>query len=128
MRLLSFTCKEILPHRGYNQKRSFERASAPPWPGAHRGPPLNSPISMPLFVLGINHNSAPLEVREKLAFPSERQGEALERLAGQPGVAEAVLVSTCNRTEVYCRAEDVASVREWLPGGAGRAGLSLHTD
>jgi glutamyl-tRNA reductase len=69
---------------------------------------------MALHVLGINHRSAPLEVREKLAFPSEAQGEALADLAAQPGVAEAVLVSTCNRTEVYCRADDEAAIRTWL--------------
>ena len=80
---------------------------------------------MPLHVIGINHHSAPLEVREKLAFPPEHQAEALADLAVQPGVTEAVLVSTCNRTEVYCRAEDVARVRTWLATHAARSGLSL---
>jgi glutamyl-tRNA reductase len=47
---------------------------------------------MALLILGINHHSAPLEVREKLAFAQERQAEALADLAAQPGVAEAVLV------------------------------------
>lgn len=81
---------------------------------------------MPLHVLGINHHSAPLELREKLAFPQEHQGEALADLASQPGVAEAVLVSTCNRTEVYCRADDERSVRGWLASHADRAGVSLE--
>ncbi len=80
---------------------------------------------MALHVLGINHHSAPLELREKLAFPQEHQGEALADLAAQPGVAEAVLVSTCNRTEVYCRADDEQSVRAWLAVQADRAGVSL---
>jgi glutamyl-tRNA reductase len=80
---------------------------------------------MTLHVLGINHHSAPLEVREKLAFATERQGEALAALAAQPGVAEAVLVSTCNRTEVYCRSDDVAAAITWLKAEAARAGLSL---
>jgi glutamyl-tRNA reductase len=80
---------------------------------------------MSFYVLGINHRSAPLEVREKLAFAPERQSDALSDLASQPGVAEAVLVSTCNRTEVYCRADDVASARAWLVGEAAKAGLSL---
>src|SRR5512147_3168173 len=89
---------------------------------------------MPLHVLGINHRSAPLEVREKLAFPPERQGEALADLAAQPGVSEAVLVSTCNRTEVYCRAEEVATVRGWLAREAAKSGVAIepilyaHTD
>ena len=80
---------------------------------------------MPLHVLGINHHSAPLEVREKLAFPPETQADALTSLAARPGVAEAVLVSTCNRTEVYCSADDVAAVRAWLTDEAARAGLDI---
>jgi len=82
---------------------------------------------MPLHVLGINHHSAPLEVREKLAFPPEHQAEALVELAGQSGVAEAVLVSTCNRTEVYCSAESEAQVRQWLVDHAARNGLALDS-
>jgi glutamyl-tRNA reductase len=81
---------------------------------------------MPFYVLGINHHSAPLEVREKLAFPPDRQGEALSDLAAQSGVAEAVLVSTCNRTEVYCRADGVAGARAWLVGEAAKSGLALE--
>src|SRR5688572_32660288 len=80
---------------------------------------------MSFHVLGINHHSAPLEVREKLAFPAERQAEALAELVGQAGVSEAVLVSTCNRTEVYCRAEDPAALRAWLNAAAERVGLAL---
>ena len=55
---------------------------------------------MTLHVLGINHHSAPLEVREKLAFAPETQADALADLAARAGVTEAVLVSTCNRTEI----------------------------
>ncbi len=81
---------------------------------------------MALHVLGLNHRSAPLEVREKLAFPQERQGDALSDLAAQPGVAEAVLVSTCNRTEIYCRADDPAAVRSWLAREAAKSGLQIE--
>ena len=80
---------------------------------------------MPLHVLGINHHSAPLEIREKLAFPPESQGEALADLAAQPGVSEAVLVSTCNRTEVYLRADDPATARAWLVKAGTRAGVQV---
>jgi glutamyl-tRNA reductase len=80
---------------------------------------------MALHVLGINHHSAPLEMREKLAFAPERQPDALVAIAAQPGVAEAVLVSTCNRTEVYCRCDDVAGVRAWLEAEAANSGLAL---
>jgi len=82
---------------------------------------------MPLHVLGINHHSAPLEVREKLAFPPETQAGVLTSLASRPGVAEAVLVSTCNRTEVYCRADSVATVRDWLREEASRSGLDIDS-
>ena len=82
---------------------------------------------MALHVLGVNHRSAPLEVREKLAFAPERQGDALAELGGQPGVTEAVLVSTCNRTEVYCLADDAEGARGWLTAQAARAGLELAT-
>ena len=80
---------------------------------------------MHLHVLGINHRSAPLEAREKLAFAQEAQGEALARLATEPGVSEAVLVSTCNRTEVYCRAQDESAVRAWLEREAAKSGLAI---
>lgn len=80
---------------------------------------------MAFHVLGINHHSAPLEVREKVAFAPEQQGEALAALVGQPGLSEAVLVSTCNRTEVYCVAEDPAGARAWLCASAERLGLAL---
>jgi glutamyl-tRNA reductase len=80
---------------------------------------------MALHVLGINHRSAPLEVREKLAFPPEGQGEALADLAAQPGVTEAVLVSTCNRTEIYCRADDEAALRAWLEREAAKSGIAI---
>jgi len=80
---------------------------------------------MLLHVVGLNHQSASLEVREKLAFPPERQAEALADLKAQSGVAEAVLVSTCNRTEIYCRADDPAVARAWLESQAKQSGLSI---
>src|SRR5260221_14742011 len=78
---------------------------------------------MPLYVLGVNHHSAPLDIREKLAFSQERQGEALAELVRQPGVAEAGLVSTCHRTGIYCRADDDPAPRAWLEAHAARAGV-----
>ena len=80
---------------------------------------------MPLFALGISHHSAPLEVREKLAFAPDRHGDALVDLARQPGVAEAVLLSTCNRTEIYCRAEGDGPARDWLAAHAAASGIDL---
>jgi len=80
---------------------------------------------MSLFVIGVSHHGAELEVREKLAFAPERQGEALSDIARQPGVAEAVLLSTCNRTEIYCRGDSPDAIEGWLHTQAARSGLDL---
>src|SRR6185503_7253231 len=55
-------------------------------------------------VFGMNHRSAPLAVRERVAFPGEEVGAAAARLRGLTGVEEAVLLSTCNRTELIVTA------------------------
>jgi len=80
---------------------------------------------MSLFVIGVSHHSAALEVREKLAFAPEKQAEALAEISRQPGVAEAVLLSTCNRTEIYCRGDTADAVEGWLHTQAARSGLDL---
>jgi len=56
---------------------------------------------MTLLVLGINHKTASLPLRERVAFASERLGEALLKACQQAEVDEAVILSTCNRTEIY---------------------------
>jgi len=56
---------------------------------------------MSLLVLGLNHRTAPIEVRERIVFARERLPGALASLRSLPGVAEALIVSTCNRTELY---------------------------
>lgn len=56
-----------------------------------------------LLGLGISHKTAPIEVREKLAFSPEVVPFALKRLMDELGFDEAALLSTCNRTEFYCR-------------------------
>ena len=56
---------------------------------------------MHLTLVGLSHKTAPVEIREKLTFPAGRQEEALSLLTSSPAVAEAVIVSTCNRTEIY---------------------------
>ena len=58
---------------------------------------------MTLFVFGINHTTAPVDVREKLAFAPEITAMALHQLVAQSAVSEAAILSTCNRTEVYGR-------------------------
>lgn len=60
---------------------------------------------MSLLVLGINHNTAPLAVREKVAFSPDQTAEALMQLCAAEGFDEAVILSTCNRTEVVVVSE-----------------------
>lgn len=59
-----------------------------------------------LLTLGLNHNTAPIEIREKLAFSPERLNQSLQSLNSLASVEEAAILSTCNRTEIYC---DLAS-------------------
>src|SRR5450759_5799 len=57
--------------------------------------------AMPFNILGLNHKTAPVALREKVAFNEDRLIDALLALRRESGVAEAVILSTCNRTEVY---------------------------
>ncbi len=58
-------------------------------------------MSLPLTVVGVSHETAPVEVREQLAYGPTEATEALVHLREREGVEEAILLSTCNRTEVY---------------------------
>ncbi len=68
---------------------------------------------MPLVVVGINHRTAPLEVREKVVFDPSHLSDALRALA-TGGARENVIVSTCNRTELYCVTDSPAELGRWL--------------
>ena len=61
---------------------------------------------MMLQLIGVNHKTAPVEVRERLAIPDARLPEALKRLAGLPGVDEGLILSTCNRVEVLAQTKN----------------------
>lgn len=76
---------------------------------------------MALLTLGINHRTAPLELRERVAFTPEHMGEAFSALKLAAGVQEAAILSTCNRTELYLAAEDdcARTVLQWLAGFHG---------
>jgi glutamyl-tRNA reductase len=80
---------------------------------------------MVLAVLGLNHKTAPVEVRECLACPEESVKQALRRLEEHEDILECVVLSTCNRTEVYAVMEDVedpsAVLVEFLERLAGPA-------
>ena len=54
-------------------------------------------------LIGVNHKSAPVEVRERLAIPESRLAEITTRLARHPGIEEAMVLSTCNRVELFTR-------------------------
>lgn len=60
---------------------------------------------MPLIVLGLNHHTAPVELRERVSVSESQQEQALRDLANQPGIKHVVLLSTCNRTEIYAQIE-----------------------
>lgn len=68
-------------------------------------PPSDRPQRR-LLALGLSHQTAPVALREKVAFAAERLPEALASLLARAGVEEAAVVSTCNRTEIYCSVSD----------------------
>jgi glutamyl-tRNA reductase len=69
---------------------------------------------MHLFTFGINHQTAPLTVREQVAFHAERVAQALRDLVDCRPVKEAAILSTCNRTEIYCNTDQPAAAVDWL--------------
>jgi len=86
---------------------------------------------MEFFVIGLSHKTAPIEVRERLAFSGDRLELALSGLKRLPGVVDVVLLSTCNRTEVYGLAGDpaagAAEVADWMgERSASDLGPSLY--
>jgi len=72
--------------------------------------------TMNLVLLGINHKTAPIELRERVAIPAERLSDAALALRGVSGVAESMVISTCNRVEFLTAVET---------DGAGRDGIDL---
>ncbi len=71
---------------------------------------------MQLFALGLNHLTAPVAVRERVAFAGEQLGQALAEMVRVRTAREAAIVSTCNRTELYCAAGDPGAALDWLAG------------
>ncbi len=87
---------------------------------------------MSVIVVGLNHRTAPVELRERVAVPSSRMVKALHDLSGREHLAEVVLLSTCNRTEIYARSTKfhsaVSDVLEFLSeqGSAPPEDFSEH--
>jgi glutamyl-tRNA reductase len=71
---------------------------------------------MELFTLGLNHQTAPLAIRERVAFHAERLRSALAELTRHEPVKEAAILSTCNRTEIYCAAGEPHAAFKWFAG------------
>ena len=67
---------------------------------------------MHLFLLGVSHRTAPVDLREKLDFSSRDVGAAVEALVTQSSAAESVVLSTCNRSEIYVASTDSTRARE----------------
>ena len=84
---------------------------------------------MPVWALGLNHHTAPLDLRGRFAFAIDQVGPTLQglrsALSRQP---EATLLSTCNRTEIYCAGEraEVDSTLQWLAASGGVSSGALH--
>ena len=84
---------------------------------------------MPLYAIGLNHRTAPIQVRERVAFPLDAQRPALEALKTETAADEIAMVSTCNRTEIYVRAADASAAEragEWLATQPGALGTNLR--
>jgi len=75
---------------------------------------------MSLLVLGLNHKTAPVEIRERVVFEPTSLQQALAGLTALAGVNEAAIISTCNRTEIYCTLDS--------PAPAGRELLDWFHD
>lgn len=75
---------------------------------------LKDDYFMGLYVFGLNHNSADLLLREKLAITQEKRVAALMSLISEPDIDEAVILSTCNRCELYCISASSAAPLAWL--------------
>ncbi len=71
---------------------------------------------MSLLAIGINHNTASVELREKVAFGPDKMSDALSQLSSSSHVNGSVILSTCNRTEIYCDVNPSSKNKliEWL--------------
>ena len=76
-----------------------------------------------IILVGLSHRTSPLAVRESLAFAKDRLAEALKRMRQEAGVSEAMILSTCNRVELYGRSDEAdggARLEEFLCAFHGR--------
>ena len=64
-------------------------------------------MNINIIVVGVNHKCAPVEIREKLAFSVSKLNESLKSLDRHPLISENIILSTCNRVEIYAKVEDI---------------------
>ncbi|MGD6816748.1 glutamyl-tRNA reductase [Metabacillus sp. 84] len=69
---------------------------------------------MHILVVGLNHKTAPVDIREKLSFDPAELGSAMQKLKTQKSVLENIIVSTCNRTEIYAVTDQLHTGRYYL--------------
>lgn len=83
---------------------------------------------MALLTLGLNHRTAPVELRERVAFTPERMTEAFAEIRATTGATEVAILSTCNRTELYLAGDDecAPTVLRWLSGFHGLDAAELE--
>jgi glutamyl-tRNA reductase len=70
--------------------------------------------SMHVIVVGINHKTAPVEIRERLTFDPSQLGDAMRQLQGKKSILENVILSTCNRTEIYAVVDQIHTGRYYI--------------
>ncbi|MCA1960279.1 MAG: glutamyl-tRNA reductase [Desulfomonile sp.] len=69
---------------------------------------------MEIMVIGLNHSTAPVEIRERITFPGDHDGAVARMIGDVEGVEEAIVLSTCNRAEIVVTTKDVEESRERL--------------
>src|SRR5580692_2930985 len=87
---------------------------------------------MPLTCIGLSHHTAPIEVRERHAFPASRMAEALVALRDYEAVQEACMLQTCGRLEIYAELHDyergIAQIKSFLANfGHGATGYDIES-
>ena len=83
---------------------------------------------MTLLALGINHKTAPVSLRERVSFSPDKLDQALDSLLAQPMVQGGVVLSTCNRTELYLSVEEQDNLQEALIRIPGKASGKVGCD
>ena len=82
---------------------------------------------MHIIVVGLNFKTAPVEIRERLTFDSKQIGEAMNQLQTKKSILENVIISTCNRTEIYAVVDQLHTGRYYIKQFSRRAEMTGTT-